>query len=185
MGKHILGFAIFSFIFISFAFAFAFFKTPIPQITEVKHPYSIEEPTTKCRKKPEKTQGISARVISSQLFLDENKVVSKIKIGWENYSAPPAQLHVKVTFFNLKDGNRNSFGDLHILENPFSNSREKIITVVSRISDNKKFDEKENLYAFFDIYKDVPTVKYDEGNRDLAYAKEVLIVHGDGSIIKK
>jgi len=188
MKKHILGFAIFNFIFASFAFLFAFFYAPpIPQIAEVKEKIEIKPSTDRFKKTScftKKQKNISHEVISSQYFTDEGRVISKIKLVW-NGDGAPEKVTVNSTFFTLKNYQKNSFGTFQILENPFSDSNEKIVTIVSRISENERIEKSENLYAFFNVSEGSWTDTSAGSVLTLANSTEVLSVHGSSSIIKK
>lgn len=188
MKKHILGFAVFNFILASFAFIFAFFYAPpIPLIAEVKEKIEIQQSSDKSKRTscfPKKRKNISHEVISSQYFMDEGKVVSKIKLAWNGDNAPE-KVSVNSTFFTLNNYQKNSFGTFEILENPFSDSNEKTVTIVSRISENQRIEKSENLYAFFNVSEGFSTETSAESVITLANSTEVLSVHGSSSIIKK
>ena len=188
MKKHILGFALFNFIFASFAFISAFFYAPpIPYVAEVKEQTEIKHSSDKSKKTscfPGKRKNISHEVISSQYFMDEGKVISKIKLVWSGDSAPE-KISVNSTFFTLKNYKKNNFGTFQVLENPFSDTNEKIVTIVSRVSDNQRIEKGENLYAFFNVSEGYSTETSAESVITLANSTEVLSVHGNNSIIKK
>jgi len=189
MKKHILGLGIFSFIFASFAFAFAFFYVPpIPQIGEVADKTEAEQSIKKFEKTScfrKRTKELSSEVVSSQLFLDEEKIISEIKLSWNGSGEPPQKVSVVTNFFTLKNEGKSSFGTLQVFDKPFNGVTEKTFTVVSKISDNQRIGKHNNFYVISsasDYYSADKTVEPDKGT---AEATQVLFVHGNSSIIKK
>jgi len=189
MKKHILGLGIFSFIFASFAFAFAFFYAPpIPQIEEVKIENKdkveiVNYQKTSCFRK--RIKEITSEVVSSQLFLDEEKIISEIKLSWNGSGEPPQKVSVMTNFFTLKNEGKSSFGTLQVFDKPFNGVTEKTFTVVSKISDNQRIGKHNNFYVISsasDYYSADKPVEPDKGT---AEATQVLFVHGNSSIIKK
>jgi len=67
-----------------------------------------------------------------------------------------------------------------VVENPFAESREKIVTVVSKITDGKKIDIDENLYVLFSVTETDGSTNYKKST-DVTQAKAVLFVYGDKS----
>lgn len=159
MKKHILGFAIFSFIFASFAVAFAYFYAPpIPQISEVKTSVYQSDSRNTCRKKRSTATNIKYEVISSEYFYNQNIIVSRIKLTWNGYGNAPEKISVIPQFASNGDSHKRK-GNSQFFNRPFTDSG--IITVIGDFSEdsdsvsakyNKKFDRKKNLYAYFTIF---------------------------------
>jgi len=189
MKKHILGLGVFSFIFASFAFVFAFFYAPpIPQIGEVKETNETRRSTksfekTSCFRK--RTKEISSEVISSQLFLDDQKIISEIKLSWNGAGEPPKKVSVTTNFFTLRNDLKSSFGTSQVLEEPFGSTTEKTFTVVSRISNDQRIGKQSNFYVLSSASDYYSKNKNADAEKGTAGATQVLLVHGNDSIIKK
>ena len=184
MKKHIFGFVLFGLIVASFALVYAFFNAPsIPPRETVQPPVAQtetrEEKPYYCNIRRNK---LSYEVQGSQFFLDENKVISKIKITWNGYAKAPNKVYLDGHFFTLENKNSNAFGDSQILDEPFKDSNEKVFTIVTNVSSNRKFDEKVNLYGGFEISDKMP----EAGGHGitLADSHQVLFVHGKNSMNK-
>lgn len=183
MKKHIFGFMLFSLIVASFVLAYAFFYAPaIPPKEAVKPPVpqmvSRTEPQTYCNLKK---NNLSYEVLSSQYFVDENKIVSKIRVSLNDSARyAPSKIYIGTTFSSAGNIGQNGFGDNQVVENPFSESREKIVTIVSKITDGKKIDIDENLYVLFSVTDYDGSTNYKKST-DVTQAKAVLFVYGDKS----
>jgi hypothetical protein len=185
MRKHIFGFALFSLIFVSFAVVFALFRTtPISTVREIKPPVIVTEEKNYCPKKTAEANAISHEIIGSSFFYDESRVVTTIRIWWNKTSPPPAKVYITTHFSEIGSVDGKGFGDEKILENPFAESNEKIVTVVSRVSNREAIDKNVNLYVFANVTDYADSMSYMKGG-ETVIAKEVLLVHGESSIIKK
>jgi hypothetical protein len=179
MKKHILGFALFSFIVASFAFAYAFFfapslvskeavKPPVTQTeTRTETPYYSR---TRCKK-------FSYEVLSSQYFVDENKIVTKIRVS-QNESVAPAKIFVTTSFSSAGNIDKNTSVTYQIIENPFAEGREKIVTLVSRVNDGRKINIDENLYASVAVTDSDGATGYKK-SEEIMQTKPVLFVYGE------
>jgi hypothetical protein len=189
MKQHFLGLIIFSFIFASFAFAFAFFYAPpIPQIGEVEENFELTQPIKRYEKTscfPKRTKEITSEVVSSQLFLDEEKIISEIKLSWNGSGEPPKKVSVMTNFFTLKNDGKFSFGTLQVFDEPFNGETEKTFSVVSRITDKQKIGKHNNFYVISSASDFYSADTKGEPDKGIADATQVLFVHGDDSIIKK
>ena len=188
MKKHILGLGVFGFIFASFAFAFAFFYAPpIPQIGEVRETDEIRQSNKKHEKTScfrKKTKEITSSVVSSQLFLEDQKIISEIKLSWNGAGAPPKVVNVTTNFFTLKNQDKSSFETLNILVAPFKDSTEKTFTVVSKISGSQKIEKQNNFYAVSSISDYNSADEKNEVKNQLDQATQVLFVHGSDSVVR-
>jgi hypothetical protein len=181
MKKHILGVALFCLIVASFVLIYTFFYAPsIPPKEAVRPPVSRtetrpEKPFT-CFPKSSK---ISHEVLSSQYFVDENKIVSKIRVTYNGaIRLAPSKIYVGTTFSSVGNIGKEGLGDTEMIENPFSESREKIVTVVSKVSGGKKIDIDENLYVLVSVTVYDGSTNYKK-SREVTEAKAVLFVYGD------
>lgn len=185
MKKHIFGFMLFSLIVASFGLVYAFFYAPaIPPKEAVKPPVpqmvSRTEPRSYCNLNKNK---LSYEVLSSQYFVDENKIVSKIRVSLNgSVRVAPSKIYVGTSFSSAGNIGGKGFGDYQTVENPFAESREKIVTVVSKVWDGKKIDIDENLYVLVSVTDTDGSTNYKK-NTDVTQAKAVLFVYGDKSKI--
>ncbi len=183
MKKHILGLGIFGFIFASFAFAFAFFYAPpIPQIGEVMEKIETRQSTIKYEKTScftKRNKDLTSKVVSSQLFLDDDKIISEIKLSWNGAGEPPEKVSVTTNFFTLKNQDASSFETVNVFDKPFANSTEKTFTVVSKISGNQKIEKQNNFYVVSSISDYNSPDKSVDLNKRLGEATQVLFVHSN------
>ena len=182
MKKHIFGFALFSFIVASFVFTYAFFSAPsIPSKEAVKPPVSQPEPQAE---KPYscnlRKNNLSYEVLSSQYFVDEDRIVSKIRVSL-NDSVAPSRIYIGTTFSSAVNIGNGGYGDQQTVESPFAEGREKIVTVVSKITDGKKIDIDENLYVLVHI-ADYDISRNYKKSGEVTQAKPVLFVYGKSSL---
>lgn len=188
MKKHILGLGVFGFIFASFAFSFAFFYAPpIPQIGEVREPIEIrlsdkKYEKTSCFRK--KTKDITSSVVSSQLYLEDQKIISEIKLSWNGAGNPPKIVIVTTNFFTLKNQDELSFETFNIFIDPFKDSMEKTFTVVSNIPGSRKIGKQNNFYVISSASDYDSDGEKIEVNKGLDQATQVLFVHGSDSVIR-
>lgn len=189
MKKHLLGLAIFSIIFASFAFTFAFFYAPqIPQIAEIDEKVSDKQPIagygkTSCFRNSRKN--ISVKVVNSQYFFDEDKIISEIKLVWNGAGAPPEKIYLTTLISVSENKVENSFGGVvQILEEPFDDAKENTFKVVSRGSHNKKINKQNNLYVVA-AASEFSGDETEQISKNVSEAKEVVFVHGESSIIGK
>lgn len=191
MKKHILGATIFSFIFASFVFAFAFFNAPpIPEIAAVDekvkdnqriNPFGL----TSCSRSSSRKK-ISVEIINSEFHLDENKIVSEVKLDWNGTDAPPKTIYL-LTSVASNSGRKStaSFdGVFQILENPFNHEMNKTFKVVSRIFSNKKINTDENLYVVA-VASESADDESTEINKSFSETKAVVFVHSKNSVFEK
>lgn len=181
MKKHIFGFALFSFIVASFAFAYAFLYAPtIPPKEAVKPPFTQTEARTENRGYCNLNKNnLSYEILSAQYFVDENKIVSKIRVSLNgSIRVAPSKIYVGTTFSSVGNIGKNGFGDYQVVENPFAESRDKIVTVVSKVEDGKKIDIDENLYVLVSVTDYDGSSDYKKST-DVTRAKAVLFVYGE------
>ncbi len=181
MKKHIFGFALFSLIVASFVFAYAFLCAPsIPSKEAVKPPVSQKELRSEkpysCYPKRNK---LSYEVLSSQYFVAENKIVSKIRVSFNgSIGMAPSKIYVTTTYSSAGNVGKDGFGENKVLENPFAYTRELVVDVVSRVSSGKKLDIDENLYALVSVTDYDGSANY-KNNEDITKAKPVLFVYDE------
>lgn len=184
MKKHIFGFALFGFIVASFVFTYALFSVPsIPSKESVKPPVSqpemrAEKPYS-CNLRKNK---LSYEVLSSQYFVDKNRIETKIRVSL-NDSVAPSRITVFASYTSAGNVGETGYGDYLTVENPFAEGREKIVTVVSKITDGKKIDIDENLYVLLSVDEIGDSTKYRR-NGMLTQPNPVLFVYGNNSISK-
>lgn len=182
MKKHIFGFALFSFIVASFVLTYAFFAAPsIPSKEAVKPPLALVEPRAEkpytCNLRKNK---LSYEVLSSQYFVDEDRIVSKIRVSL-NDSVAPSRIYIGTTFSSAGNIGKNGYGDQVTVESPFAEGREKIVTVTSKVTDGKKIDIDENLYVLVHI-ADYDISRNYKKSGEVTQAKPVLFVYGKDSL---
>jgi hypothetical protein len=180
MKKHILGFALFSFIFMAFAIAFAYFYVPqLPQIAivgeknYVKEVSVIEAKPTFCNKQ---RKDLIAEVVGSQYFVKKNKLISEVKLVWGGDGEPPKKVSVTTMVSGLDKSHRYSFGTAQIIENPFETENEKTFTLISRGGENWdtwNMAKDKNLYVVSGISVYQPGEQSDQQN--LSEKKAVVI----------
>lgn len=185
MKKHIFGFALFSFIVASFVFTYAFFSAPsIPSKESVRPPVAQLEPREEkpysCNLRKNK---LSYEVLSSQYFVDEDKIVSKIRVSL-NDSVAPSRIYVGTTFSSAGNIGKNGYGDQITVENPFAEGREKIVTITSKVLEGEKIDIDENLYAMVSVTDYDGSTNYKKSGA-VTQAKPVLFVYGKSSMSKR
>ena len=185
MKKHIFGFALFSFIVASFVFTYAFFSAPSLVSKEaVKPPVAQYEPREEkpyCNFRKNK---LSYEVLSSEYFVDENKLVSKIRVSYNGaIRIAPSKIYVGATYSSAGNIGKNGFGDQLTVENPFVGTREKIVTIVSKVANGKKIDIDENLYVTVKVGDYDGSSNY-QSNDEVTQAKSVLFVYGKDSMDK-
>ncbi len=176
MRKHILGFGIFNLIFASFALVYAFFYAPaIPPKETVKPPIAQTETQAE---KPYfcnlRKNNLSFEVLSSQYFVNENKIISKIRVTFNgSIRVAPSKIYVATTYSSV---GKNGFGENKVLEDPFVDSRELVVDVVSKVSGGKKIDIDENLYVWVSVTDYDGSRNYKKSG-DFSDAKAVLFVY--------
>lgn len=179
MKKHFIGFTLFSLIVASFVLVYAFFYAPAcPPKEAVKPPV----PQTVTRTEPRRSycnlnrNKLSYEVLSSQYFVDENKIVSRIRVSLNgSVRVAPSKIYVGTTFSSAGNGGESRFGDYEVVENPFAESREKIVTVVSKAVNGRTIYIDENLYVRVSVSDYEGSVK----SADVTQAKAVLFVYGE------
>lgn len=182
MKKHIIGFTVFAFIVGSFISVWAllgYFTQTIPNVPKVESdnlPVFSSDKRTSCFKQREK---ISYDVVDSYYFADENLVVSTLKLKWNGYGAPPKNVFVNTKLFTADNKNINSDGGTY-LKNVFNVNREVNVTVRTNPLKSLKNSLSENFYADFDFSSD-PEINLT--SKTVFAPKQVVVVHGDSSII--
>lgn len=180
MKKHIFGIALFCSIVASFALIYAFIYAPvIPQIAPVKQFETKYEKPYSCKMK---RQNVSFEVISSEYFYDENKIVTEVKLKSLNNSIAPENVYLNVTYSQQGATSGFSSSENKTIENPFSESNEKIVKIAT--TPTEKISRDENLYVLVNATDYDGSTQYKRSD-DLTKAKAVLFVHGKSSIIKK
>lgn len=175
MKKHLLGFAVFSSIFFVTALVFSFFYNPvIPKVEVVEAPVESFEKPFGCKKKP---RSVTFEILSSNYFVDEGKIISKIRVL---QPVNASKLYIYGTFSTADGLVREEL--VKVVENPVSESNSQVVTVETNVG--KGISADTNLYAMFRVTE---TVNQTESRRvtDLSQTKAVLFVHGKSSSIKK
>ncbi|MBA2736344.1 MAG: hypothetical protein H0U50_06085 [Pyrinomonadaceae bacterium] len=189
MKKHILGLGIFSFIFASFAFAFAFFYVPpIPQIGEVVEKTEAEQSIKKFEKTScfrKRTKELSSEVVSSQLLLNDQEIVSEIKLLWNGAGEVPEKVIVNMMFSSPENSGYTSLGPHEVFLKPFDGSNEQTFVIVSRLLGDEKFTKRKNFYVVSSVLDHTAYITNAKTGASISERKEVLTVHGDSSITKK
>jgi hypothetical protein len=195
MKKHLFGLAVFSFIFAAFALTSAFFYAPpIPQVAEIEENYAaahriVSYEKTSCFRSSRKK--LSAEVINSQYFFDQDKIISEVKLVWRGSGIPPEKVYLTTIVSGSEDKPSAAFGGVYqVLEAPFQSGREKTFTVISRESGNIKIKKQDNLYVVTAVseFSGVETGAINKSvynDKSFSEAKEVVFVHGESSIIGK
>ncbi|HVE55841.1 MAG TPA: hypothetical protein VNB22_03370 [Pyrinomonadaceae bacterium] len=184
MKKHIFGFVLFGLIVASFALVYAFFNAPsIPPVEAVTPPVAQtetrEEKPYYCDLRRNK---LSYEVLSSQYFVEENRIVSQIRITFNgSIRTAPSKIYVNTTFSSVGNIGKDGFGDSQIVENPFSDSREKVVTITSRVTNEEKIKPNENLYILA-LVTDYDSSRNYKNSEDITQAKAVLFVYGKNSV---
>jgi len=183
MKKHVFGFALFSSIVASFVLVYAFFSAPsIPSKEAVKPPVSqvetsVERPYS-CRFRSNK---LSYEILSSEYFVTENKIVTRIRVEYSGaIRIAPSKIYIGTSFSSANNIGNKDFEVNQIVENPFGESREKIVTVVSKLSGGKKINIDENLYVLASVTDYDGSVNYKRSG-DTTEARAVLFVYGNNS----
>lgn len=178
MKKHILGFAIFSFIFASFAFAFTYFYAPpIPQIQVEEEKIEIQVETvekTSCFK--QKKKDISYQIQYTQFDSDNNQFISKIYASWIGKGDAPKQLIVGTKVYTLGENQNIQHSAPTVFNEPFKDGKEALLVVKFKLPNVIFENKKQNLYAIFnfaDNYQD----SYDFKNGLVTSPQSVLYFH--------
>jgi hypothetical protein len=180
MRKHILGFALFNFIVVSAVLIYAFTYVPkIPRIEEVKPPVIQIDNRTSCWKKANE---FSYEVESSQFYLDENKLVSKVKLTWTGYGRAPETVYVDLQL--VTSDQQPIYTKVETLDRPFTSGNQTTIVLESKVGRTGKIDRTENLYARYNFSPQYFSEENKAESRKLSKAKQVLFIHGEGSVIK-
>lgn len=185
MKKHIIGFTIFAFIvgsFVSIWALFGYFTQTIPNVPTVqpdKMPVFASDKRSSCDKR--QREKFSYEVVDSYYFADENLVVSTLKLRWNGYGAPPKNIYVNTKLFTADNKQINSDGGTY-LKNLFTGSNEMNVTVRTTPLKSMKDKLSENFYADFDFSAE-PDVNLS--SKTFFSPKQVIVVHGDSSIISK
>lgn len=131
MNKHVLGAVVFSAIVGSFAVAYSLlFPAPIPELPPIAASYS-ESRVERCRRGMENANSLSIQILSSNLLVSEEKIVSKIVVRLAPGAEKPSRIFVQTRFTDSSDLESAGFGKYEVIENPFEFSRERLVTVSS------------------------------------------------------
>lgn len=178
MKKHIFGFMLFSFVIASFALIYAFFNAPsIPPVEAVKPPVAQTEPR---EEKPYfcnlRRNNLSYEVLSSQYLVKEDKLVSQIRVNYNgSIRNAPSKIYVSTTFNTAGNMGEEGLRASQIVENPFSDNREKIVTISQQLTN--KLTRSENLYVIASVTDYDGSINYKRSG-DVTVAKPVLFVYG-------
>ena len=184
MKKHVFGFALFGFIFVSFAFGFALFRTTQISIERKFKPMVVTgEEKTFCPKRVSEAGALSHEVISSYFFYDEERIVSKIRVSWNRTSPPPGKISVSA-FFAYDSEYGDNFSVSEIIENPFAESNERIVTISTDVSKRAPISRKANIYVHTFANESDGSNNAKTPN-DAMLTTPVVFVHGASSVIKK
>jgi hypothetical protein len=185
MKKHILGFAVFNLIVIAFGLIYAFLYAPaIPRREEViqpvlqaKKPVVEYDYRSSCHKN--KPKQLDAEIISSNYYLGEKKIVSKIRVSLNGAAAAPDNVYVTANYLVSGEAERHSFGDLQIIARPFAEGTdEQILTIVSRVPADAEISPKANLYVKFNVTDKENSGSYNTLEFTSPESREVLFIHG-------
>lgn len=190
MKKHLLGFAIFSFIFAAFAVLFAFLYAPkIPQtgqVEEVKQPVFERDVRNMCNMKSINNINNRFEVISTQIDLDKKQLISQIRMKLDRYGGVPKNLFVSPKLYTERQAEVKEFDVKDVRVETLEirkDTNEAIFDVVTDLSKSQKIERKENFYVQFEInatYENSLEIKNFRTE-----AKPVLFIHGESSIIEK
>jgi hypothetical protein len=131
MNKHVLGAVVFSVVVGSFAIGYSLlFPTPIPELPALVTP-NAEPRVEHCRRGGKSEQRISFEILSSNLLVSEERIVSKILVKLQPGAESPDSIFVQTKFTDASNAETAGFGKYEVIENPFDGSRERIVTVIS------------------------------------------------------
>ncbi|HEY8563093.1 MAG TPA: hypothetical protein VIL74_22135 [Pyrinomonadaceae bacterium] len=185
MKKHIFGAALFSFIVAFFAFTYAFFYAPsIPSKEAVKPPLSRNEqppaaPRTYCNLKRNK---FTHEVLDSQLFVQDGKLVSKLKLRWNGNGEAPKLVFINARIFDINNPNSVSYIRSSTFRSNFNNLNEATVVFDEKFYyPSEAIKAKNNFYVLFDV-----SDQYSKENslfdaNKLPEAKPVLTVYEKSS----
>ena len=108
--------------------------------------------------------------------MEENKIVSTIRIALDENASLPEKIYVSTTYSSVGNIGKDGFGDYIILESPFIKSRELVVDIVSKVSNDSKITKKENLYVLA-LVTDYDGSSDYKRNSDVTQAKPVLFVY--------
>lgn len=182
MKKHIIGFTIFAFIVGSFVSIWAlcgYFTQEIPNVSKVESdelPIFASDKKTSCF--PKRRGKLSYEVVDSYYFVDEQKVVSTLKLSWNGYGISPKNLTVVPKVLN--SNNRELMllnNDGKFLKDIFSGNNEVFVTVSSDTY-KSAIQRKDNFYVTFEIVSDDGYLNVEQNSAP----HQVIVVHGESSI---
>lgn len=161
MKKHILGFAVFSFIFAFFAVTFAFIYAPsMPEGDAVEvfgvPVYKSEKPSS-CHKNAKK---LSYEIIGSQLDLQEKKLYTRISLKWDGREPAPKSLFVN-TNLTIPSKSYSLYDSTNIVTG-FNIGNTTTILLESDVSDGLSNYRKDNIYLKLSISEKFVDAKLDE-----------------------
>jgi hypothetical protein len=147
MRKHIIGFALFTFIVTCGVMVYAFLYTPpIPQIEEVKVPVTISGTRTVEIKK--EASALSCELKSFTVDLEKRQATVDVKIDWNSAEKPPGGL---ILDFGVTTSDRPfagiGLGNLSI-KHPFGEGRSFRQTFVLDLKDFSGLSPKDAYYGY-------------------------------------
>lgn len=182
--SHLIGFGLFNFVVVAFVLVFAFFNTkPIPQVAKVDQPETMYQSKTGCGMKSRNTHhqdvpGISHEILSSQYFLNEQRIVTKVLIKRENEAIAPDRIFVSVSYSANLDEAKKDFRTSEQVSDPFAATDERLVTIVSDLSGKKRLGSDRDVYALVNVTDNDPAREL-KNIGDITRAKEVLFVYGE------
>ncbi|HQU85702.1 MAG TPA: hypothetical protein PKY59_21380 [Pyrinomonadaceae bacterium] len=183
MKKHILGFAVFSFIFASFAIAYAFIYAPaIPHENSVEVfgvPVYKSEPPSSCHKK--KPKKLTYEVINSHLDFKKNKLYTTVNVEWNGSEPTPKIIYVNTEIL-LPSEKLVEYDSVNIAT-PFDLTNRTQVLIETDVTDNFNLLEKDNIYAKYSF-----SDKFVEAEVDQNYSEifPVVVSHENNSqIVRK
>lgn len=175
MRKHILGFAVFSFIVSSFAVAFAFIYAPaIPRENSVEvsgFPVYKAEPRSSCHKK--KPKKLEFDIVSSQLDLQKKKLYTRVSLKWNGREPAPKSLFANVKL--LIPSEQYSMYDSINTVTAFNIENSTTILLESDLNAGFPKNQNENIYTRIVISENISDEIVDDTYSDVF---PVVVIHG-------
>ena len=190
MRKHILGFAVFSFIFTSFAIAYAFIYAPAIPKGDAVEVFSVpvykNEPPSSCHKK--KPKKLEFEVINSHLDLQKNKLYTTVALEWNGREPAPKSLFVNTEIL-LPSEKLVEYDSINIAT-PFDLSNRTEVLIETDASNKFITSEKENIYAKYSFSDKFIEAEMDENYSELfpvvvSHRKNIGVGKNFGNIIRR
>jgi hypothetical protein len=186
MKKHIFGFALFSIIVASFVLIYTFFYAPsIPPKNAVKPPVSQVEKAEKpyaCY--PKRLKDFSYEIVSANYFVEQSKLVTKVKLYWNGNGEAPNKISVQPRIFSINNYDNAISLKTETLNDPFVDGNGKTFTVESKYALIGEGNGPLNLYVVFDFADSVSGNYLTSEKPGLAEAFHILTVYGESSVVK-